>query len=88
MRKGQELRHVGGTNMNERSSRSHSIFRMVIESRERTNEPVKVTSRRSFEGGAVRVSCLVTFLFIKSYFIFFQFLEKNKQTKKKKIFFS
>ena len=26
---GQKNRHIGGTNMNERSSRSHTIFRMV-----------------------------------------------------------
>jgi centromeric protein E len=29
MQKGDGNRHVGGTNMNERSSRSHTIFRMV-----------------------------------------------------------
>ena len=58
--KGQEYRHVGGTNMNERSSRSHTIFRMVIESRERS-EHSSTTSRirKSLEGGAIRVSCLV-----------------------------
>lgn len=50
--KGQRNRHVGETNMNERSSRSHTIFRMVIESRERQNN-----SRESFSG-AVKVSCL------------------------------
>ncbi|KAK3892880.1 hypothetical protein Pcinc_003281 [Petrolisthes cinctipes] len=38
MRKGEKNRHVGVTNMNERSSRSHSIFRMIIESRERSEE--------------------------------------------------
>ncbi|XP_045615052.1 centromere-associated protein E isoform X2 [Procambarus clarkii] len=35
MRKGDKNRHVGMTNMNERSSRSHSIFRLILESRER-----------------------------------------------------
>lgn len=30
---GEENRHIGSTNMNERSSRSHTIFRMTIESR-------------------------------------------------------
>lgn len=29
MRYGEKNRHIGGTNMNERSSRSHTIFRMV-----------------------------------------------------------
>ncbi|KAJ2801159.1 hypothetical protein H4R21_002891, partial [Coemansia helicoidea] len=33
--KGDRNRHIAGTNMNERSSRSHTIFRMVIESREK-----------------------------------------------------
>ncbi|XP_069980737.1 centromere-associated protein E [Penaeus vannamei] len=36
MRKGDKNRHVGVTNMNERSSRSHTIFRIILESRERT----------------------------------------------------
>ena len=31
--KGEESRHVAGTNMNARSSRSHTIFRIVIESK-------------------------------------------------------
>ncbi|XP_078580045.1 uncharacterized protein LOC144864124 isoform X3 [Branchiostoma floridae x Branchiostoma japonicum] len=34
MKKGEKRRHVAGTNMNERSSRSHTIFRVIIESRE------------------------------------------------------
>ncbi|XP_022235157.1 centromere-associated protein E-like, partial [Limulus polyphemus] len=33
-------RHTGETNMNERSSRSHTIFRMIIESRMRVDEDV------------------------------------------------
>ncbi|XP_044598075.1 kinesin-related protein 4 isoform X2 [Cotesia glomerata] len=32
MRKGEKLRRIGETNMNERSSRSHTIFRFTIES--------------------------------------------------------
>lgn len=40
-------RHVGATNMNEYSSRSHTIFRIIIESRLRDAE------------GAVMVSQLV-----------------------------
>jgi len=34
MEKGENSRHVGETNMNSRSSRSHTIFKMVIESRD------------------------------------------------------
>ena len=33
MERGQEHRHVGQTNMNEQSSRSHTIFRITIESK-------------------------------------------------------
>ncbi|XP_066983070.1 centromere-associated protein E-like [Macrobrachium rosenbergii] len=36
MRKGNKNRHVGATNMNDKSSRSHTIFRLIIESRERS----------------------------------------------------
>jgi hypothetical protein len=42
--------------MNERSSRSHTIFRMVIESRERG---IEQDSRVSMSSGTVRVSSLV-----------------------------
>ncbi|KAJ2358960.1 hypothetical protein GGF43_000464 [Coemansia sp. RSA 2618] len=35
LQKGDRNRHVAGTNMNERSSRSHTLFRIVIESREK-----------------------------------------------------
>ncbi|XP_028410863.1 centromere-associated protein E-like [Dendronephthya gigantea] len=55
MKIGEKNRHIGGTNMNERSSRSHTIFRMVAESRE-------THSRNSIESGefdgAVKVSHL------------------------------
>lgn len=30
LEKGEEFRHVGETNMNERSSRSHCIFQIVL----------------------------------------------------------
>ncbi|XP_017313628.1 centromere-associated protein E isoform X3 [Ictalurus punctatus] len=36
IRKGEKNRHCGKTKMNERSSRSHAIFRMILESRERS----------------------------------------------------
>ncbi|NXP05824.1 CENPE protein, partial [Thinocorus orbignyianus] len=37
VRKGEKNRHYGETKMNEHSSRSHTIFRMIIESRERSD---------------------------------------------------
>ncbi|XP_032042690.1 centromere-associated protein E-like [Aythya fuligula] len=37
IRKGEKSRHYGETKMNEHSSRSHTIFRMIIESRERSD---------------------------------------------------
>ncbi|KAM6346746.1 centromere-associated protein E [Podargus strigoides] len=37
IRKGERNRHYGETKMNEHSSRSHAIFRMIIESRERSD---------------------------------------------------
>ena len=59
MQKGERNRHFGVTNMNERSSRSHTIFRMVIESRERMMDS---DGRVSLSGGAVKVSSLVRYL--------------------------
>ena len=32
MRRGERERHIGSTSMNERSSRSHTLFRMIVES--------------------------------------------------------
>ncbi|XP_019381632.1 PREDICTED: centromere-associated protein E isoform X4 [Gavialis gangeticus] len=37
IRKGEKNRHYGETKMNQHSSRSHTIFRMIIESRERSD---------------------------------------------------
>ncbi|XP_019746220.1 centromere-associated protein E [Hippocampus comes] len=37
IRKGEKNRHYGKTKMNERSSRSHTVFRMILESRERSD---------------------------------------------------
>ena len=48
MKRGENIRRIGETNMNERSSRSHTIFRIIIESRV-PNEG---------EDGAVQVSHL------------------------------
>jgi hypothetical protein len=42
MEKGENSRHVGETNMNSRSSRSHTIFKMVIESRDCSQDQVCV----------------------------------------------
>ncbi|KAI9477418.1 kinesin motor domain-containing protein, partial [Coemansia mojavensis] len=50
LQKGDRNRHIAGTNMNERSSRSHTIFRIVIESR-------SLAESEEFMG-AVMVSCL------------------------------
>jgi hypothetical protein len=63
---GEVRRHIGRTDMNDASSRSHTIFRMVIESRECTKDKGKhkingdPTQRRSNSlDGAVKVSMLV-----------------------------
>ncbi|XP_053259915.1 centromere-associated protein E [Podarcis raffonei] len=50
LQKGEKNRHYGETNMNDRSSRSHAIFRMIIESKEKTDS--------SSYDGAVMVSHL------------------------------
>ncbi|KAK7344962.1 hypothetical protein VNO77_15265 [Canavalia gladiata] len=50
---GESHRHIGETNMNLHSSRSHTIFRMIIESRDRSEDE---ESGRSCD--AVRVSVL------------------------------
>ncbi|KAJ1968922.1 hypothetical protein IWQ62_000947 [Dispira parvispora] len=57
LEQGDKNRHVGETNMNDHSSRSHTIFRMVIESRERSVEDAKSPSDSGYSG-AVKVSCL------------------------------
>ncbi|XP_058885630.1 centromere-associated protein E isoform X2 [Acipenser ruthenus] len=53
IKKGEKNRHYGETKMNERSSRSHTIFRMILESREKS-EP----SNGENVDGAVMVSHL------------------------------
>ncbi|KAJ1950690.1 hypothetical protein FBU59_000562, partial [Linderina macrospora] len=42
--KGDRNRHIAGTNMNERSSRSHTIFRIVVESRKKSESGSANTS--------------------------------------------
>ncbi|XP_065061386.1 centromere-associated protein E-like isoform X1 [Rhopilema esculentum] len=54
LRNGERLRRFGETNMNERSSRSHTIFRITIESKLLSANPEDNTQ----EGGAVIVSQL------------------------------
>ncbi|GFQ00905.1 kinesin-related protein 4 [Phtheirospermum japonicum] len=51
---GEANRHFGETNMNARSSRSHTIFRMVIESKEKDSE----SRDSSSSDDAIRVSFL------------------------------
>jgi hypothetical protein len=50
-----ERRHFGVTNLNDKSSRSHTIFRMIIESSERILE----SASADLGSGSVRVSSLV-----------------------------
>ncbi|POM77630.1 Kinesin-like protein, partial [Phytophthora palmivora] len=56
LRDGEKQRAVGVTRMNERSSRSHSIFRVVIESKTRIDAPVPADDDAGLE--RVRVGCL------------------------------
>ncbi|EGD74148.1 cenpe protein [Salpingoeca rosetta] len=62
MQIGQKNRKTGSTRMNDRSSRSHTIFRIVVESRECTpasSESSGEQDRQSMDGnGAVRVAHL------------------------------
>ena len=43
MKEGEKFRKVGSTNMNERSSRSHTIFRLRIESSNRVSDDETMT---------------------------------------------
>jgi centromeric protein E len=45
LQRGEALRHVGATDMNEKSSRAHTIFRLLIESR--SNDPTDLVIRKS-----------------------------------------
>ncbi len=49
-----ERRQVGNTNMNEKSSRSHALFRIIIESREAIGDD----RRESMTSGPLRISNL------------------------------
>lgn len=54
LERGDAQRHVDQTNMNERSSRSHTIFRMVVESRAKS----LLERDGDASGEAVRVAML------------------------------
>ena len=58
MEVGQGHRHVGETNMNADSSRSHTIFRMVLESRDKSCDEESRQGEQVLE--SVRVSTLVS----------------------------
>nr|XP_061802899.1 centromere-associated protein E-like [Nerophis lumbriciformis] len=49
IRLGEKNRHYGSTKMNHRSSRSHTIFRMILESRERSD----LASGENADGGII-----------------------------------
>ena len=40
--RGEKARHVGATAMNARSSRSHTVFRLVVESKGAKDDGVKI----------------------------------------------
>ena len=50
MKEGEKSRKVGATNMNERSSRSHTIFRLRIESSNRVSDDETITEEEEDEG--------------------------------------
>jgi centromeric protein E len=59
LEQGEANRHVGSTRMNEGSSRSHTVFRMVIESRARASDAVPAEAAPEDGGaGAILVSTL------------------------------
>tara|TARA_R110002050_G_scaffold22894_6_gene62278 strand:+ start:21 stop:413 length:393 start_codon:yes stop_codon:yes gene_type:complete len=69
MKRGESVRHVSATNANDRSSRSHTLFRIVIESRERgevddtennslSSSNIQTSLNSTSAKGAVRVSLL------------------------------
>lgn len=59
---GESRRRTGCTDWNERSSRSHSVFRIVIESRSKSGGAAgeAASSRTSKQSKATRISCLVS----------------------------
>ena len=57
MKEGEKSRKVGSTNMNERSSRSHTIFRLRIESSNRVSDEDTMTEEED-EGEQIMASQL------------------------------
>ena len=63
MREGERARKVGATNMNEKSSRSHTIFRIKIESTNRIDEEeMSVLEDEEGEGKFILLSSFFTFM--------------------------
>ncbi|EGC31353.1 hypothetical protein DICPUDRAFT_40083, partial [Dictyostelium purpureum] len=57
MKYGEEKRHIGATNMNDFSSRSHTIFRMNIQSTDKTNGSIQMSTLTLVDlAGSERVS--------------------------------
>jgi centromeric protein E len=58
--RGDQARRVAGTQFNSRSSRSHAVVQIVVESRERVSGPASTSSKRAaaITPGGVRVSTL------------------------------
>lgn len=56
--KGEDNRHVGRTGMNERSSRSHTIFRIIVESRTIDNDNNSLGTSDDNNSGSVMVGTL------------------------------
>ncbi|XP_038660407.1 centromere-associated protein E isoform X5 [Scyliorhinus canicula] len=85
VRKGEKNRHYGETKLNQRSSRSHTIFRVIVESRDKTNEAVMVAhlnlidlagseraSQTGTEGVRLKEGCFIN----RSLFVLGQVIKK------------
>ncbi|GCC29788.1 hypothetical protein chiPu_0008230 [Chiloscyllium punctatum] len=83
--KGEKNRHYGETKMNEHSSRSHTIFRVIVESRDKNNEAVIVAhlnlvdlagseraSQTGTEGVRLKEGCFIN----RSLFVLGQVIKK------------
>ncbi|XP_067886483.1 centromere-associated protein E isoform X2 [Heterodontus francisci] len=85
VQKGEKNRHYGETKMNEHSSRSHTIFRVIVESRDKNNEAVMVAhlnlvdlagseraSQTGAEGVRLKEGCFIN----RSLFVLGQVIKK------------
>ncbi|XP_078071478.1 centromere-associated protein E [Mustelus asterias] len=85
VQKGEKNRHYGETKMNEHSSRSHTIFRLIVESRDITNEAIIVAhlnlvdlagseraSQTGAEGVRLKEGCFIN----RSLFVLGQVIKK------------